>query len=595
MRPRSTSGTGHLSRIPPGHALTAMQRHHWISVLLVLLTIAAFSGVRHLEFVLWDDNKNVYENPHLRPVSWASVLRFWRAPYFTSYVPVTRSVWAGLAGLSALSASNVPGAPPDPQVFHLANLAVHVLNVLLVFAILRKLVDNDWACWAGALLFALHPVQVEPVAWVTGMKDLLGGLFGLLALWSYLSYAVAAKEGATAGAGRAHYALATCCYVLALLSKPSAVAVPVMAWVLDCWAVKRPARQATLALIGWVAAGAAAAVLGGYVEREGVEATIGTPIWPRPLVAGDALAFYLWKLAVPLRLAPDYGRRLALVLAHKWGYLTWLVPCALAVLVWLRRASWPLLVASAGVFVAALLPVLGFVPFRFQGYSTVADRYLYLAMLGPALALAWVLARRQSKVIWTVCLTALTLAGLQTTVQTLHWRNTFALFVHTLEINPNSWTSYTNLGAALKEQGEIAHAMTSFRRALAICPDDAGAHFGLGRILQETGRMEEAAVEFRAAVRSRPYVPEMHDYLGIALGTLGRNAEAQAHWAEALRLDPEYASAHHNLAISLYAQGRAQEAIEHWREALRVRPDFARAQRSLAQVLEAEEQARRSE
>ena len=319
-----------------------MQRHHWMSGLLLLVLAGAFSEVGRLDFVLWDDDVNVYENPYLHPVTLRNVLWFWRQPYFSMYIPVTRTVWAGLGLVSGLTSEGPGIKPMDPSVFHLANLAVHALNALLVFTLLRKLVANDWACCAGALLFGLHPVQVEPVAWVTGMKDLLGGLFALVALWGYLTHAMRRREGGGAAAGRAHYVVATVAFALALLSKPSAVVLPVVAWVLDRWALKRPAREVVWALAPWVVLAIAAGGVAAWAEAAIRGARTYTPIWARPFVAGDALAFYLYKLLVPLRLGSDYGRTPQFVLGHAWGYLTWLAPCVLGVLLWARRQAWPL-------------------------------------------------------------------------------------------------------------------------------------------------------------------------------------------------------------------------------------------------------------
>jgi hypothetical protein len=432
---------------------------------------------------------------------------------------------------------------PSPGIFHLANLTVHVLNVLLVFAILRRLVRSDWACCAGALLFGLHPVQVEPVAWVTGMKDLLGGLFCLAALWSYLSYATLVRDAPGAVGGRWRYAVATACFVLALLSKPSAVALPVIAWILDRWALKRPAGEVTVATIPWVVLALPFIALTRWAEQGPGPLPPGPPIWVRPLVAGDALAFYLCKLAVPVRLGPDYGRTPAFVLQHTWGYLTWLVPAGLAALIWLRRGSRPLLAPAALVFVAGLLPVLGLAPFTFQGYSTVADRYLYLAMLGPALALASLSSR--IKLTWLAAIWVPVLAywGLQSAFQVPHWHDSVALFDHALAVNPRSWMAHNKLGLACAERGDLDQAIEHYREALRIDPN----------------------------------LPGVYNNLAIAFARQGKRTAAITHWQEALRLAPDYAEVHYNLA-RLYAEmGRTEQARQAMARALRLAPELARA------------------
>lgn len=557
-------------------------------MLLVLVTVAAFSEVRHAEFVLWDDNVNVFENPYLQSVTLQNVLRFWRQPYYLTYLPVTYTAWALLASFAH---------PPAlyPQAFHLANLAVHAVNALLVFAIVRMLVGKDWPACAGALLFALHPVQVEPVAWVSGMKDLLGGLLSLLALWQYLCYATAARDESTRRRVRAHYALATAFFLLALLAKSSAAALPVIGWVLDRWALGRPARQPTLALAGWLVPAAGSAVLLQFLDPLAAGLSTSTALWVRPLVAGDAFAFYLYKLFAPLDLSPDYARTVELGLQQRWLYFTWLAPVGLAGLLWLGRHRVPWVPVCAAVFVAGLLPVLGLIPIPFQEFSTVADRYLYLAMLGPALALAWLLARHQGRAIRTLCVAALVLLGVQSALQTLHWQNTLVLFRHALAVSPNSLAAHINLGAAFQKEGKTALAIAHFREAVRVRPGAVNARVDLGHVLYRAGMIEEAAIHFRQAVRLRPEMPQPHDYLAVALAALGRSEEAETHWEEALRLEPNYAPAHHNLAVTVYVQGRSDEAIAHWREALRIVPDYAEAQRGLTEALQAQAQERPQE
>jgi tetratricopeptide (TPR) repeat protein len=555
-----------------------MARHYLIALLLVVVTAAAFSQARRMEFVTWDDAVNVSENPRLNPPTLANVLHFWKQEYLGFYIPVTRTAWAGIAYL-ARTPRDAKGIALDPAYFHLANLAVHIVNVLLVFAILSMLIRSDWPAAAGAALFAIHPVQVEPVAWVTGMKDLLGGLLALIALWQYLIYALQSRDAPQARWRRLHYGIAIAAFALAVLSKQTVVVVPLMAWALDYWVLRRSAGECTRAAAGLIPVALGAAVVAKLTQGTVPEAP---PVWARFFVAGDALAFYLGKLALPLRLGCHYARRWPLVLGSWWGYVTWLVPAALALGLWLKRRRAPGLVAAGAVFLAPLLPVLGLVPFVNQD---VCDRFMYLAMLGPALALSWLAREYASKRLAAACVVGLTLLGLQSELQSLTWHNTQQLFSQALEVNPRSWIAHRGLGDEMADQGYLRQAYAHYLAALRIKPDYARAHESIASLMLKTGRPAEAERHYRQALHIEPTRAPTHLGLGSLLRQLGRTDEAIEHYRESLRLEPDSPKAHNNLATALQSQGRYQEAAEHYREAIRLMPDGAPSHYNLGVLL----------
>ncbi|MDH7570696.1 MAG: hypothetical protein QHJ73_14035, partial [Armatimonadota bacterium] len=364
------------------------RRSAWVvPLLLLLITTGVFWEVRHLQFLNWDETIHVTANEYFDPVTPERVLRFWQRPFSGMYIPVVYTLWAGIAAF----ARNVPR--PDgtfalnPSAFHTANLVVHLLNVLLAYSLLHRLVRKPWAAAAGAALFAIHPLQVEPVAWVPGFRDLVAAFFSLLALRLY----VAMVDNPSATRRGILYPAAFVAFVLALLAKPGSAVVPFVALALHRWALGRPFLQGVRLLWPWWIASLPPQL----ITRSEQSFATPTPVWARPFIAGDALAFYLGKLAWPVGLCADYGRTPEEVLGHAWGYLTWLAPAVLGVLVWRGRARRPMLLAAAALFSLGLLPVLGFVPFIFQQFSTVADRYAYLALLGPAVALAWWLSTQR--------------------------------------------------------------------------------------------------------------------------------------------------------------------------------------------------------
>jgi len=501
------------------------------------------------------------------------------------------------------------GVSLDPRLFHSLNLLVHLLSVLVVWRLVRLLLDRtmqkgqrpapshtrtrmEWAACGGALLFAVHPLQVEAVAWVTGFKDVLGGCLSFVALWQYLQYASGSVDAVSSdkpSRGQAqhlwiHYCLATGAFVLALLAKPTAVVVPVVAWLLDLWGWPQTWRTRRLAVLAWLVI----ATLWGLFTSQVQPATtvlFPVPLWARPLIAGDAVAFYLYKLVFPVWLGPDYGRAPEVMLTRSWLWLTGLVPWGLAVWLWYRRTQVPWLVAAVGVGVAGLLPVLGFIPFGFQHYSTVADCYMYIAMLGPALVLAWGLAQSPRRGLAVGCVVILGVLGIRSAWQTRYWHTTVSLFEHALTVNPGSALAHHNLGVALAAQNRIPEAVDHYTEALRLQPWNAEAHNNLGNVLRKLGKTHEAIHEYTEALRLQPDSAETHNGLGATLADLGRLVEAIDHYTEALRLQPAYATAHYNWGNALLRQDKTLEAIQQYTEALRLQPNFAQAHHNLGVTL----------
>jgi tetratricopeptide (TPR) repeat protein len=565
-------------------------------IILVFVTVAVFWPVIGHQFLAYDDAVDVYKNPYLQARSLDNLLHFWRYPYEGLYTPLTYTVYALAAWAPALLAANPSAAvAPDPRLFHSLNLLLHLLSVLMVWRILGLLlrrtrltgpgtaVDGnslplEWAACGGALLFAIHPIQVEPVAWVAGFKDVLFGLLSLVAVWHYMRYVDAKTQPGESRPSRVrlHYGLATGAFILALLAKPTAVVLPVIVWLLAAWGWRRSWRGHIAGLSVWVIIALAWGILTRWVQP-GSSLVFEPPVWARPLIAGDAVLFYLYKLVLPLRFGPDYGRTPQVVLEHGWLFLTGLIPFALAGWLWLKRKKLSWLVTAVGVFVVGLLPVLGLISFGFQRYSTVADRYVYLAMLGPALALAWGLTRPKKKLA-TICgAVVLGLFLLRSAWQIPYWHDTVTFFEHALQVNSNSYVAHVNLGFALAKQGQDVEAISHFNEALRLEPESATAHLNLGNALEHQGKFQDALQHYAEAIRIVPTFARAHTSMGVLLAKQGRYAEALDHHTEALRIEPGYAEAHQNLANVLTHQGKFEAAMQHYTEALRLNPGYAKA------------------
>jgi tetratricopeptide (TPR) repeat protein len=513
-------------RMPPG------RRTVLCVALIVLCVLATFGRVVRHEFLYWDDHLTLFQNPDLNPATLAGIAKYWAAEKWDLYIPVTYSLWGALAAVARTPAGL------NPAVFHAASVILHAASACLAFAVLRLLCRSDLAACAGALLFALHPVQVEPVAWASGMKDVLCGALSLLAVWQYLLFAQTGR--------RSLFVMATLAYALATLAKPSAVTLALIAASLDYFLVRHDARKLG-PLVLWLAL----AVPIFLVTRD-VQSAAGvypSPPWMRPVIAWDALAWYLRHLLMPLKLAVDYGRAPQRVWPPAGASVAWWVVAALvAAGACAARRRYPWLPAGLAVFAAALLPVLGFVRFAFQQYSTVADHYLYLAMLGPALILAFLL-RGRGAVAFTLAGVAIVALAARSVTQAAHWRDTRTLFSHTLKVNPDSFAANNVLGFLARERGDNLLASVHFHNALVVNPDDPAANFNLARVLLERGDVGAALARFERALASRPHDPHMRNNYGVALARATRWDEAAAQFETVLARFPDYADAQHNLAI----------------------------------------------
>ena len=517
---------------------------------LVVIVCLVFGRIVGHDFVLWDDTITIFQNPYLNPVSWDHLAYFWQHPYEKLYIPLSYSVFSFLASVAHLPhldpSITDSGALLNPHLFHGASLVMHAVNVVLVFLILRLLVRRDLPAAAGALLFALHPVQVESVAWASELRGLLAGFFSLLAVWWYLRFSIGAKQRRRHSNGAyVLYGGAMLAGVLALLCKPSAVTLPLILLVLDVWCVGRSWRQSVQS------AGALVLVAIPFLlitqSAQPVEAKLHTALWTRPFVAGDALAFYLAKLVAPLNLAIDYGRTPQYVMGQWWGYLTWLFPAGLAFGLWAVRKRYPWLIAAGLISLVTVLPVLGLVPFAFQHYSTVADRYLYVALLGPALGVAYVLAEHGRRLLVVSGLLLLPL-GIMSVVQAGYWSSNFTLLPHELAVNPNSDVTYNNLAIALARHGKLDEAMTRLHTALQMNPDNYMAYSNMGNVYLLRNKVPQAITEYQQSIRVNASWAESRDNLGIALAIQHNYQAAIDQFRQALQIDPTYSKAQTHLA-----------------------------------------------
>lgn len=574
---------------------------------LIVITIICYEPAWNGK-PIWDDNAHLTP-PGLRSLQ--GLERIWIEPGATQqYYPLVYSIfWVEhkLWGDTTLG-------------YHLINILLHVFSALLLWKILRRL--QVPGAYLAATIFALHPVCVESVAWISEIKNTLSGAFYLGAVLVYLRFDLTRN--------RKIYFLALGLFLLGLMSKTVIATLPAALLVVFWWQRgKLSWKQDVLPLIPFFVVGIFAGLFTAWVELKFVGARgsgYDFSIIDRVLIAGRVIWFYLDKLVWPVDLTFIYPHW-HISQTVWWQYLFPATALLVSVVLWLlsRRTRAPL--AAWLFFVGTLFPALGFFnvfPFR---YSFVADHFQYLASIGPiTLAAAGIVTlfrslmngRRFLEPIF--CGTLLLVlgvlswrqSGMFTDIETL-WRTTIVRnpdcwlannnlgdylykeghikeaiehYQKAIQIDPSFPETPNNLGVALAAEGRFDEAIENYHKAIQIAPNFAYALNNLGIALADKGQFDEAIENYRKAIRISPNYAEALDNLGVVLGTQGRPAEAVEQFQKALEIAPDNAKVHYNLANMLTAQGRFDEAIKHYQMALEQMPDFTHAHYQLGLLLQ---------
>ncbi|MFH0981296.1 MAG: tetratricopeptide repeat protein [Planctomycetota bacterium] len=550
-------------------------------ILLVAITLVAYLPALRGGFI-WDDQEYVVENPVLRDS--AGLARIWIQPsanHELHYWPMTYSTFWVEYQFWGLR----------PFGYHLTNVLLHAVNAVWVWILLRRL--EVPGAWLAAAVFALHPVRVESVAWIIERKDVLSGCFFLPATLAYIHFDRTRRLSA--------YGLAVGLFVCAMLSKSMAISLPVVILLLLWWNKDRLRSKDILPLVPFFLTAVVFALLDVRLARQAETLEFSLSIPSKLLVAGRALCFYTAKVCWPASLMAIYPRW-ETDAGGAWAYLYPAAALALAAILWLARHCLGKAPVVTALFLAATLaPVLGFVEFTFMKYSFVADRFAYLAAIGPAtllVAAATGAARRlRSAPRWLAPAAAGALVlvlGLLTWQQSKLYRDNETFWRATVQRNPRAWAAHYNLGVALAQTGwppeeVIPHLLT----ALQVKPGFAEAHNRLGMEEAQRADFSAAVRHFSEALRIMPgfadaahNLVQAHHEWALALAGPEQLDEAIEHFHQALRLDPERADVRYNLAVALAQQGRLEEAIAQLDEVLRRAPGDRQA-RALCEQLRA--------
>lgn len=551
------------AKMSPG----AIGKMDWLrAALLFAAVVLAYLPVWQAGFI-WDDDAHLTANACI--VGPKGLVDVWTSSA-AYYFPLTLTTWWFMHSFWGL----------EPLPYHLANVAAHGACAILLWRILLRL--QIPGAWLGAALWALHPVQVESVAWVSEFINEQSGFFYLLAIWFYASGAAEKTR-----AFKRDYFLALLCALLALLSKPSTVMLPVVLVLVEWW---RGGRWSWREVAGLVPFFLLSAAMSGWTIWEqkyhsGASGVEWNQSWPeRIAIAGKDGWFYLFKLAWPHPLIfvypqwqVDAGRGADYLPTLAWaGMLAGLWR-------WRKGPLRPVFFALA-YFTISLFPVLGFFDVYFFRYSFVADHFQYLASMGP-LALAGAGLVKLADIVipgrpWLrsgLCAVLLLVLGTVSWQRAWVYENEETLWTDTLARNPNCSMADNNLGELLLKEGRVDAAMDRFQEALKIATNDAEAHNDLGSALSQKGQVKEAMAEFPKALAIDPTIPEAYNNLGLALFQKGQWDEAISQFLKALAINPNSAEAYNNLGLALVQKGELDEALAEYQKALAIHPDYASA------------------
>lgn len=615
----------------------------WLAAFVVaLVTFTVFIQALSNEFVNWDDHETLLNNSRYRGLGWSELRWMFTTFHMGHYQPLS---WVSFAVDFFVWGTNPVG-------YHLTNITLHALNAALFFFLARLLLSaanksNDQSesmlrvsAGLAALLFSIHPLRVESVAWATERRDVLSGFFFLLTLYAYVRAHLSSDDRSR----RAGLVLSFAAFVLSLTAKASAITLPVVLLLLDVYPLRRlqgtwrswlrPGARtifwekvpfAALAMLFAIVAALAQQSVGALrpMQQYFLSYRLGQ--------AAYASFFYIWKSLVPANLSPLYEL--------PYDFDAWMplfIACAgsaaaIAIGLYATRRRWPAGLASWVYYVVVLAPVIGIAQ---SGPQLVANRYSYFScmswavLIGGGFLRVWNCARENPErrpVFFTTCalaISALLILGMMTWKQTEIWRDTKTLWQYVLAVRSESSIAHYNLGRIYEDEGKSDKGIESYRQAVRITPTYAEAHYNLARLLARQGMQDEAIDHYRQVLQVRPDDADTHNNLALLLWSKGQFKASLAELRTAVQIDPQYAKAffnmgriyasegdldnavlHYEKALTLNPQegeiyfglgnalarrGQAEAAIGYLREAVKLRPDFADAYVALARSLAAQ-------
>jgi tetratricopeptide (TPR) repeat protein len=540
-----------------------------IGLLLIISTFVGYWQVQGFDFINLDDPSYITENRYVKNgltpdgFVWA----------FTEFHAAN---WHPVTWLSHMLDVQLFGL--DAGRHHLVNVLFHILNTLLLFHVLKRMTGSLWRSALVAALFALHPLHVESVAWVSERKDVISAFFWLLTIFLYHQYV---KQPSLT-----KYIWVFAAMALGLMSKPVVVTLPFVLLLLDFWPLKRVG--ASFLTPGHYMASLKTALLlfrekipffilttlscwvTIYAQKQGHAVTTMENLEMGTRLANAIFSYlmYLVKLFIPVNLAVFYPHPIDLPLYLSTGAA--LVLVGISYLVFRQRVKRPYLLVGWLWYVGTLVPVIGLIQ---VGGQAMADRYTYIPFIGLFIMIAWsawdLLRKSSNGKLWAGISMMVLLPAMMvmTWVQTGYWKNSITLSEHAVSVTKGNYVAHVMLGSALDERREFQKAIQQYQLALEINPNIENAHINLGNALYRQGQVKKALKHYLAALKINPDYEVIHNNLGLAFLTMGSPNKAISHFRKAILLDPDYAKAHRNLGVAFLRAGQTEMAEFHLQKA----------------------------
>jgi tetratricopeptide (TPR) repeat protein len=554
-----------------------------ISLLLILVTAAAYWQLHDFDFINYDDNEYVYENPYIQDgVTFDSIIWALTNAHSNNWHPLT---W-----LSHMIDWQLFGLWAGGH--HLISLFFHIVNSLLLFFVFRKMTGNVWQSAFMAALFALHPLHVQSVAWVSERKDVLSGFFWMLTLWAYIRYVRRSDWPA--------YMLVLIFYIFGLISKPMVVTLPFVLLLLDYWPLNRlrideSGKNMRAKISGlllekiplFILAAASAGITIIVQHQSGALKSFDViPFTGRLANILISYVNYIIKFVYPVKLAIFYpypngipGWKLAasgvILTAISW-----------AAIKSIHRNPW--FIVGWLWFLGTLVPVIGLVQ---VGMQSMADRYMYLPMIGLLIPVAWGIPELLSgwhykKAIFSAsaaCVIIILFWDIKT--QLAYWTDTHTLFNRAIKVTENNFFAYNVVGDELARKGNYEAAEHSFLTALKIKPGDFDAMERLGQLAYRNKKYDQAISYYSKALILNPSDPKIYNKLGMVFFSQHAFERAREKFETAVRLNPKFDEAYYNLGLVDSKQGKISAAVINYQKAIALKPDYAEAHKSFADIL----------
>jgi len=556
-----------------------------ISFILIIITFSVYWQTKTFDYINFDDNDYITENRHVQAglsmgnIAWA-------------FTTTHTGPWIPLTWLSYMFGVQLYGMSPGWH--HLTNVFFHITNVLLLFFILNQTTQAIWKSCLVAVLFALHPIHVESVAWISERKDVLSTFFFLLTILGYYRYV---KQPAVA-----NFLLTLLLFAFSLMAKPMVVTLPFVLILLDYWPLKRfptnqskPSRFKTkgrhikylmIEKVPFLILSLIVSLIT-FLSHQDI-GSLGSwkefPFLDRIANSLASYTKYIGKMIWPNKLAVLYPyAQISL-----WEMISSFV--FIAVVSWYairKRHEQPYFIVGWLWYLGTLVPVIGLVNW---GSQAMADRFVYIPFIGLYIIASWgisgLLTKWIQRKIWFVVPTIVIASTLSilSWQQVGHWENSVTLFENSLKKTRNNYIIHNNLGVTLELEEQTEKAIEHYRQALKIKPDYADAHNNIGFALSKIEQMGKAIEHYQQALKKRPNYDKAHNNMGNALYKLDRFDEAIEHYSKALKIKPDFADAHNNIGSALFRKGMTNEAVKHYFKALRINPDHAAARINLRKM-----------